>query len=114
MVSLVTSCRQRRGPEWLAAWLGKTLIEVGNYLIAGRLTAALEMAVLEGKLVRNVAKLVTPPEYTPRERVTWSKAEVRKFLAESPHDRLHAAWRPSLYGLRRAGKRSACAGRTST
>jgi len=26
----------------------------------GRLTAALEMAVLEGKLVRNVAKLVTP------------------------------------------------------
>jgi hypothetical protein len=26
--------------------------------------AALEMATLEGKLVRNVAKLVKPPEYT--------------------------------------------------
>jgi len=37
MVWLVTSCRQWRGAEWLAAWLGKTLIEgVGNYLIAGR------------------------------------------------------------------------------
>jgi integrase len=70
-------------------------------LTLGRLTAALEMAVLEGKLVRNVAKLVTPPEYTPRERVTWSKAEVRKFLAKASADRLHAAWRLSLYGLRR-------------
>jgi integrase len=57
--------------------------------------------VLEGKLVRNVAKLVTPPEYTPQERETWSKAEVRKFLAKASADRLHAAWRLSLYGLRR-------------
>ena len=70
-------------------------------LTLGRLTAALEMAVLEGKLVRNVAKLVTPPEHTPRERDTWSKAEVRKFLAAASRDRLHAAWRLSLYGLRR-------------
>jgi hypothetical protein len=30
--------------------------------------AALKMATLEGKLVRNVAKLVRPPEHTPRER----------------------------------------------
>src|SRR5260370_41994727 len=36
MVWLGTSCRQRAGPDCLAAWLGKTLIEgVGNYLIAG-------------------------------------------------------------------------------
>ena len=70
-------------------------------LTLGRLTAVLEMAVLEGKLVRNVAKLVTPPEHTPRERETWSKAEVKKFLGKARRDRLHAAWRLSLYGLRR-------------
>jgi hypothetical protein len=39
--------------------------------------------VLEGKLVRNVARLVKPPEHTPRERDIWSKAEVRKFLAKA-------------------------------
>jgi len=70
-------------------------------LTLGRLKAALEMAVLEGKLVRNVAKLVEPPEHTQRERATWSKAEVKKFLAKASRDRLHAAWRLSLYGLRR-------------
>jgi integrase len=59
------------------------------------------MATLEGKLVRNVAKLVKPPEHTPRERDTWSRVEVRKFLAAASRDRLHAAWRLSLYGLRR-------------
>jgi integrase len=70
-------------------------------LTLSRLTAALEMAQLEGKLVRNVAKLVTPPEHTPRERETWSKAQVKKFLGKASGDRLHAAWRLSLYGLRR-------------
>jgi integrase len=67
----------------------------------GRLSAALEAAVLEGRLVRNVAKLVSPPEYIKQERETWSKAEVRKFLATASSDRLYAAWRLSLYGLRR-------------
>ena len=37
----------------------------------------------------------------PRERDTWSTAEVRKFLAKASSDRLYAAWRQSLYGLRR-------------
>jgi integrase len=71
-------------------------------LTLGRLKAAFEMAVHEGKLVRNVVKLVTPPEYTPRERDTWSKTEVRKFLRTAAATRLHAAWRLSLYGLRRS------------
>lgn len=70
-------------------------------LTLGRLSAALEMAVLEGKLARNVARLVEPPKYTPRERETWSKAEVKGFLAKASSDRLYAAWRLSLYGLRR-------------
>jgi integrase len=47
------------------------------------------------------SRLVKPPEHTPRERETWSKAEVRKFLAKASSDRLHVAWRLSLYGLRR-------------
>jgi integrase len=70
-------------------------------LTLGRLKAAFEMAVNEGHLVRNVVRLVTPPEYTLTERDTWSQAEVRAFLAAATADRLHAAWRLSLYGLRR-------------
>lgn len=70
-------------------------------LTLGRLKAAFEMAVDEGKLVRNVVKLVTPPDYTPGERDTWSRVQVRKFLRIAASDRLHAAWRLSLYGLRR-------------
>jgi integrase len=35
-----------------------------------------------------------------RERETWSQAAVRKFLAKAS-SRLYAAWRLSLYGLRR-------------
>jgi integrase len=59
------------------------------------------MAVDEGRLVRNVVKLVAPPEYTPGERATWSRTEVRRFLRVATKDRLRAAWRLSLYGLRR-------------
>lgn len=70
-------------------------------LTLGRFKAALEMAVNEGHLVRNVARLVTPPDYTPGERDIWSVAEVREFLHAATADRLHAAWRLSLYGLRR-------------
>lgn len=70
-------------------------------LTLGRLKAAFEMAVNEGMLVRNVVKLVDPPDYTPKERAIWSKAQVRKFLRVVASTRLHAAWRLSLYGLRR-------------
>jgi hypothetical protein len=48
-------------------------------LTLGRFSAVPEAAVLEGKLVRDVARLVKPPEHIPRERETWTKAEVRKF-----------------------------------
>jgi len=70
-------------------------------LTLGRLKAAFEMAVDEGRLARNVVRLVTPPTYRAPERDTWSRAEVRKFLRTAEGDRLHAAWRLSLYGLRR-------------
>jgi integrase len=41
------------------------------------------------------------PEYTPRERDTWTKSEAREFLAKASTDRLYVPWRLSLYGLRR-------------
>jgi integrase len=92
---MLTSGRKRGGKP------GTGLSGRTARLTLSRLTAALEMAQLEGKLVRNVAKLVTPPEHTPRERETWRKAQVKKFLGKASGDRLHAAWRLSLYGLRR-------------
>jgi integrase len=92
---MLTEGRRRGGKPGTA--LGARSVR----LTLGRLTAALEMAVLEGKLVRNVAKLVEPPKHEKTERDTWSKAEVRTFLAAADQDRLHAAWRLSLYGLRR-------------
>ena len=82
-------------------------------LTLGRFSAALEAAVLEGKLVRNVARLVKPPEHTPRERETWSKAEVRKFLAKASSDRLHVAWRCRFTACA-VVRYSACAGRILT
>jgi integrase len=92
---MLTSGRRRGGKP------GTGLSGRSARLTLGRLSAALEAAVLEGKLVRNVAKLVSPPEYIKRERETWSRAEVRKFLVKASSDRLYAAWRLSLYGLRR-------------
>jgi hypothetical protein len=56
----------------------------------GRLTAALELTVAEGKLARNPARYVKPPAHTPRERETWTATEVRAFLATADADRLAA------------------------
>ncbi len=92
---MLTSGRKRGGTP--GTGLGPRSVR----LTLGRLKAAFEMAVDEGRLVRNVVKLVTPPEYKPKERDIWSKAEVRKFLRAAAPTRLHAAWRLSLYGLRR-------------
>lgn len=92
---MLTSGRKRGGKP--GTGLGPRSVR----LTLGRLKAAFEMAVDEGRLVRNVVRLVTPPEYKPKERDIWSKAEVRKFLRTAAQTRLHAAWRLSLYGLRR-------------
>jgi integrase len=70
-------------------------------LTLGRLSAALESAVDEGKLARNPARNVKAPARAPREQETWTVAEVRRFLASADADRLAACWRLSLYGLRR-------------
>ena len=92
---MLTSGRKRSGKP--GTGLGARSVR----LTLGRLKAAFEMATDEGKLVRNVVKLVKPPEYTQSEREVWSEAEVRTFLRAAADDRLQAAWRLSLYGLRR-------------
>jgi integrase len=96
LVDWMLTAGRRRGGKPGTGLSGRTA-----RLTLGRLSAALEAAVLEGKLVRNVARLVKPPEHTPQERETWSKAEIRKFLAKASSDRFYTAWRLSLYGLRR-------------
>ncbi|SDC74051.1 tyrosine-type recombinase/integrase [Actinokineospora iranica] len=96
MVTWMATEGRRRGGK-PGTGLGPRSIQ----LTLGRLTAAFEMATLEGLIPRNVAKLVKPPKYEPAEPETWSKAEVHRFLTKAKKDRLHAAWRLSLYGLRR-------------
>jgi integrase len=68
----------------------------------GRLQAAFELAVADGRLARNPVEHVQRPKQAPKPRDTWTGDEVRAFLAEAGRDRLYAAWRLSLYGLRRA------------
>jgi integrase len=70
-------------------------------LTLGRLRAAFEQAVREGKLARNVVALVEAVTYRQVERETWTKDEVHTFLRTITGTRLEAAWRLSLYGLRR-------------
>jgi integrase len=96
MVTWMETAGRRRGGK-PGTGLGPRSVR----LTLGLLTAAFEMATLEGLIPRNVAKLVKPPRYEPEEPDTWSQAEVRKFLRKAGTDRLHAAWRLSLYGLRR-------------
>ena len=71
-------------------------------LTLGRLRAAFEQACDDGKLYRNPCRGVELPEMGEREYDTWSADQVRVFLAAAAQDRLHAAWRITLYGLRRA------------
>ncbi len=65
------------------------------------LTMALDAAVKEGKLARNVAALVDRPRQQRREKVVWEAAEAAAFTTVSDEDRLAGAWRLSLSGLRR-------------
>ncbi|MUN38981.1 tyrosine-type recombinase/integrase [Actinomadura litoris] len=70
-------------------------------LTLGRLRAAFELGVQEGRLARNVAALVKNVSYQQPERKTWTKGEVHTFLKAIDKTRLEVAWRLSLYGLRR-------------
>lgn len=65
------------------------------------LAMAMQAAVVEGRLPRNVAAMVAKPALIQKKRSVWETAEVAKFLAVSDLDRLAGAWRLSLTGLRR-------------
>lgn len=65
------------------------------------LSMALDDAMKEGILVRNVARLVDRPKVTQDEMKTWTADEAAAFLGYVAGHRLFAAWQMSLYGLRR-------------
>jgi integrase len=65
------------------------------------LSQALDAAVREGILARNVATLVERPRQSKPDMRRWTEEEMRTFLRTVSEHRLHAAWRLSLYGLRR-------------
>ena len=67
------------------------------------LSAALEAAKKEQRIAVNVAALVAKPQNEVREQVgeAWTAEQARKFLTHVASDRYAAAWRLSLYGLRR-------------
>jgi integrase len=65
------------------------------------LRMALEDALREGRVARNVAKLVDAPKQVHRDMRTWTPDEVKAFLAVAMRDRLAPAWLLSLYGMRR-------------
>lgn len=96
LVTWMESSGRRRGGK-PGTGLGPRSIR----LTLSRLSAAFESAVLEGLVPRNVVRLVKPPAYVRPQPKTWTQAEVRTFLTKARKDRLHAAWRLSLYGLRR-------------
>jgi integrase len=65
------------------------------------LTTALEDALREGAITRNVAALVVRPTYIPPEMSTWTEGDVASFLKEVQDDFNYVAWLLALYGLRR-------------
>ena len=66
------------------------------------LTMALDAAVKQGRLARNVAALVDAPRQASKQRDVWNGAAITKFLKVSDTDRLAGAWRLSMLGLRRS------------
>jgi integrase len=95
VVWMLTSGRRRGGQP------GTGLSGRSVNLTLGRLKAALDTAVDEGKLVRNPAAKVNRAAQEKTEKATWSAEQTRTFLALAAKQRLHVAWRMSLYGLRR-------------
>ncbi|MEO6715169.1 MAG: tyrosine-type recombinase/integrase [Mycobacteriales bacterium] len=65
------------------------------------LRMALEDALREGRVARNVAKLVDAPKRVHRDMKTWTADEAKAFLVVALGDRLAPAWLLSLYGMRR-------------
>lgn len=96
LVSWMLTEGRRRGGK-AGTGLGPRSVQ----LTLGRLTAALDVALEEGLIVRNVAKLVTAPTYVPAERAAWTAEQVKTFKAKTSATRLYVCWLLAFYGLRR-------------
>ena len=79
LVTWMLTERPRRGGK-----PGTGLSRRSVALTLGRLTAALEMAVKEGKLVRNPAALVEPPAAREDRAAAWSAEQVRTSSRSPP------------------------------
>ncbi|MEP9391192.1 site-specific integrase [Gordonia sp. VNK1] len=67
-----------------------------------QLSAALDDAMAQGFVVRNVARLVDRPKIVDREMKTWTDEQAEQFRSHVEQDRLYPLWLLSLYGLRRS------------
>jgi integrase len=70
-------------------------------LTLGRLSAAFTLAIRDRRLSANPCAYVALPAQGTAERPTWGEGEARRFLEVAAEDRLHAAWRMTMYGARR-------------
>lgn len=66
------------------------------------LSSALDDAVAQGLVARNVARLVKRPKITAAEMSTWTPEQAATFRAHVAGDRLAACWLLTLAGLRRS------------
>lgn len=62
---------------------------------------AIDDAMKQGLVVRNVVRLVDRPSAQQPEMSTWTAEQAQTFLTSAADDRLQAGWILSLYGLRR-------------
>ena len=103
---------ERQDVQQLVSWMlthgrrrggkpGTGLSRRSAELTLGRLAAAFDLAIRDRKVPVNPCTYVELPDPEDYERDTWSAPEVRTFLDTAASDRLHAAWRLTLYGLRR-------------
>jgi integrase len=65
------------------------------------LQAALDAAVRDGSLSRNVAAHVEKPSGGSEPGAAWTPEQAQRFAEVAAGDRLHAAWLLTLHGLRR-------------
>jgi integrase len=65
------------------------------------LQQAMQDAVRQGLIVRNVVSLVQKPRQVHHEMSAWTLEQTRTFLAHVADDRLYAAWLLTMHGLRR-------------
>ena len=78
-----------------------------NYMV-GALSQVLDQLVAEGRVTRNVARIVDRVPGNPRKFETFTPAQVKRVLAGITDDRNRHAWHLALAGLRRgeiAGQR---------